>query len=63
MEDFWKPAVKNYTSCNLTKQSDKRMAGWGIAKLVRDSLESGEEYSAGMWEHHLEEQLAWTVAD
>ena len=63
MEDFWKAAVKNYTSCNLTQQSDKRIAIWGIAKLVRDSLEGGEEYSAGMWEHHLEEQLAWSVAD
>lgn len=63
IEDFWKAAVRNYTSCNLTKQSDKRIAIWGIAKLVRDSLEGGEEYAAGMWEHHLEEQLAWTVAD
>lgn len=63
MEDFWRAAVKNYTSCNLTKQSDKRIAIWGIAKLVRDSLEGGEEYGAGMWEHHLEEQLPWTVAD
>ncbi|KAH9882022.1 hypothetical protein J1614_001193 [Plenodomus biglobosus] len=60
-EDFWKAAVENYTSLDLTKQVDKRLAVWGIAKLVRDSLD--EEYAVGMWGLFLEEQLAWKVAD
>ncbi|KAH7351424.1 heterokaryon incompatibility protein-domain-containing protein [Pyrenochaeta sp. MPI-SDFR-AT-0127] len=60
-EIFWKMAVENYTSLDLTDQSDKRLAVWGIAKLVRDSLE--EEYVAGLWELALEEQLAWQVAE
>lgn len=60
-ENFWKMAVDNYTSLDLTDQSDKLLAIWGIAKLVRDSLE--EEYAAGLWELAVEEQLAWRVAD
>ncbi|KAI8942582.1 hypothetical protein NX059_000640 [Plenodomus lindquistii] len=60
-EDFWASAVESYTSLSLTKQIDKRMAIWGIAKLVRDSLE--EDYAVGMWGSFLEEQLAWKVID
>jgi len=60
-EDFWRAAVENYTSLSLTMQSDKRLAVWGIAKLVRDIID--EEYVAGLWEFALEEQLAWRVAD
>ncbi|KAF2798055.1 HET-domain-containing protein [Melanomma pulvis-pyrius CBS 109.77] len=61
IEEFWKVAVENYTSCDLTQQTDKTIAVWGVAKLVRDSL--GEEYGAGLWERELAEQLAWRVAD
>jgi hypothetical protein len=60
LETFWKSVVRKYTSCNLTKGSDKLTAIWGIAKLVRDALE--EEYGAGLWEKNLYEQLAWRVA-
>src|SRR5215469_11151209 len=60
LETFWKSAVRKYTSCDLTKGSDKLTAMWGIAKLVRDALE--EEYGAGLWEKNLDEQLAWRVA-
>lgn len=61
LEDFWAAAVENYTSLSLTKQKDKRIAIWGIAKLVRDIL--GQAYIAGLWELDLEEQLGWRVAD
>jgi hypothetical protein len=61
IEHFWKSAVQRYTSCNLTDSSNKLIAIWGIAKLVRDIL--GEEYGAGLWEKNLEEQLAWRVAE
>ena len=61
IETFWRAAVLNYTSCNLTNQGDKSVAIWSIAKLVRDIL--GEKYGAGLWEANLEEQLAWHVRD
>ncbi|OAL56018.1 HET-domain-containing protein [Pyrenochaeta sp. DS3sAY3a] len=61
MASFWKAAVEKYTSCNLTVGSDKLIAMWGIAKLLRDAL--GIEYGAGLWEENLEDYLAWRVAD
>ena len=61
IEEFWRAALLNYSSCNLTKQKDKTIAIWSIAKLVRDIIR--EEYGCGMWEHGLQEQLAWRVAD
>ena len=63
MEEFWKSSVLKYTSCNLSKQKDKTKAIWSVAKIVRDALPNNEEYGGGMWEHALEEQLAWRVAD
>ncbi|KAL6711647.1 hypothetical protein ACN47E_004581 [Coniothyrium glycines] len=61
IDDFWRATVENYTGLDLTKQYDKRVAVWSIAKLVRDNLR--EAYVAGLWELALEEQLAWKVAD
>jgi hypothetical protein len=61
LQQFWKKAVKKYTSCNLTKGRDKTIAMWGIAKLVRDGLQ--QRYGHGLWEPNLEEQLAWRVAE
>lgn len=62
LDQFWKQAVRSYTKCNLTKQSDKVLAISGIAKLISDDL-GGEEFEAGMWQHSLHEQLAWRVVD
>jgi hypothetical protein len=61
IETFWQTAVLKYTSCDLTKQKDKTVAIWSIAKTVRDI--TGEEYACGLWSFRLEEQLAWTVND
>lgn len=61
LEDFWKVTVEDYTKLDLTKQSDKRMAIWGVAKRMRDTLD--EDYVAGMWRDNLEEQLLWRVVD
>jgi hypothetical protein len=61
METFWRSALLNYTSCNLTNQGDKSVAIWSIAKLVRDNL--GDVYGGGLWEANLEEQLAWHARD
>lgn len=61
LEGFWSSAVLNYTRCDLTNQSDKSVAIWSIAKLVRDAW--NDEYGAGLWGAALEEQLTWRVAD
>jgi hypothetical protein len=61
IETFWQTAVLKYTSCELTKQKDKTVAIWSIAKTVRDITE--EEYACGLWGYNLEEQLAWEVND
>ncbi|KAJ8113757.1 hypothetical protein OPT61_g4182 [Boeremia exigua] len=61
LDDLWISTVKDYTSLDLTNQTDKRMAIWGVVKRLRDM--QSEEYVAGMWEGALEEQLAWRVAD
>lgn len=59
--EFWKMAVRKYTSCALSFHSDKLKALWGIAKLVQDSR--GEKFIAGLWERDLVLQLAWTVTN
>lgn len=57
--EFWKNAVRKYTSCALTFHSDKLKALWGIARLVRDAQD--EDFVAGLWSTQLVEQLAWIV--
>jgi hypothetical protein len=61
LEDFWSSSVLRYTRCNLTNQSDKSVAIWSIAKLVRDAAD--DQYGAGHWGYRLEEQLSWKVID
>jgi hypothetical protein len=61
LELFWKTAVLNYTSCELTNQADKMSAIWSVAKLVRDSLDDADQYGCGLWTQALHEQLAWQV--
>jgi hypothetical protein len=61
MESFWITSLSNYTACQLTNQSDKTVAVWSIAKVLRDILD--ENYGGGLWERALEEQLAWRVKD
>jgi len=61
MIEFWQKSVRKYTSCNLTKGSDKMIAMWGIAKLVRDIRRV--PYGFGLWKDRLEEQLAWRVLE
>ncbi|KAF3030347.1 hypothetical protein E8E11_000481 [Didymella keratinophila] len=51
----------NYTSCELTNQSDKTLAIWSVAKLVRDHLTIEDQYGCGLRATVLHEQLAWRV--
>lgn len=61
LQAFWASAVLFYTSCDITRQSDRLRAVWGIAKLARDA--EREEFAAGLWESGLHQQLAWRVLD
>lgn len=61
IESLWHNAVRIYSRCALSNMSDKLMAIWSVAKLVRDALQ--EDYGAGFWTNRLEEQLAWKVVD
>ncbi|EMD65158.1 hypothetical protein COCSADRAFT_181104 [Bipolaris sorokiniana ND90Pr] len=61
LDDLWRSTVRDYTSLDLTNQTDKRMAIWGVVKRLREIR--SEEYVAGMWEGALEEQLGWRVVD
>lgn len=62
---FWQEAVRSYTSCTLTKHSDKLTAMWGVAKLVGDA--DRKRYGVGLWEGEgggggeLVDQLRWRI--
>ncbi|KAI9708966.1 MAG: hypothetical protein M1820_003660 [Bogoriella megaspora] len=56
---IWRIAVRSYTSCDLTKKTDKLMAIAGIATQISRAL--GEKYVAGLWRSDLENQLGWVV--
>ncbi|QDS71992.1 hypothetical protein FKW77_001655 [Venturia effusa] len=60
IETLWRTAISNYTTCALTKSTDKLIACWSIAKLVRDMLDN-ERYAVGMWSFNLHKQLSWRV--
>ncbi|KAK8059246.1 HET-domain-containing protein [Apiospora saccharicola] len=65
-ETFWREAVGNYTACDLTQDTDRLLAVWGVAKLVRDQFRLGngeEDYGVGLWCSQLAEQLAWRSRD
>lgn len=65
LQHLWRIAVQSYTSCKLTKASDKLVAIASIAKIVSES--TNERYVAGLWQYddlsELVEQLAWRVKD
>lgn len=62
VEALWRTAIKNYTTYSMTWSTDKLIACWRIAKLVRDMLEN-ENYAVGMWSFNLYKQLSWRVLD
>ncbi|KAL1601512.1 hypothetical protein SLS60_006427 [Paraconiothyrium brasiliense] len=59
LEQFWRNAVHNYSTCHLSFGVDKLVAIWGIVRFLIGALK--ERYADGMWERNLEEQLAWHV--
>lgn len=66
LSEFWERAVHFFTSCSITKQSDRLKALQGIADLVYDAHGKylGHWYkSQGLWENILVWELPWTVSD
>lgn len=61
MHETWRFAVQSYTTCNLTKSSDKLMAIASMASRMKEVFNEG--YFAGLWERRFVEQLAWRVVD
>ncbi|KAK3369693.1 heterokaryon incompatibility protein-domain-containing protein [Lasiosphaeria ovina] len=61
MVDIWKPVVRAYSACKLTKNSDRLIALYGVAMKIKDLL--GCEYSAGLFGRDMESQLLWEVDD
>lgn len=61
---FWLAAVESYTSCDLTSKTDKGVAIWSVAKILRDDVfDPSEDYAVGMWSKNFVEQLAWRSAN
>jgi hypothetical protein len=55
----WLALIENYSRRNLTREEDKLPALAGLAKLL--SERTGDQYMAGLWYRHLEEDLCWRV--
>ena len=58
-DDFWGRIVSNYSTCTLTKESDKLFAIEGIASYVQKTR--SDQYIAGMWRSSLPFSLLWLV--
>ncbi|KAH8171572.1 heterokaryon incompatibility protein (HET) domain-containing protein [Sarocladium implicatum] len=59
LHDIWRPIVKSYTACGLTKHTDRLIALNGIAQRLSQMFDS--DYVAGFFTHHMESQLAWRL--
>ena len=55
----WECVVKDYSWCDMTRESDKLVALSGIAKFFKDKYE--QKYLAGLWREDLVLELLWTV--
>lgn len=54
----WHQMIEHYTSCALTRQSDRLIAISGVARTFQSSSPRGE-YLAGLWSTSIVEDLAW----
>lgn len=59
VNEAWGAMVKAYSSCFLTKGSDKLVALAGLAGKVRETRK--DTYLAGMWKKELLSQLCWNT--
>ncbi|KAL5328068.1 hypothetical protein ACEPPN_005776 [Leptodophora sp. 'Broadleaf-Isolate-01'] len=56
----WAQLVQRYSTCKLTKQTDRLVAISGIARAFERQLK--DFYLCGLWRNNLEMQLCWGVA-
>ncbi|KAH9210485.1 hypothetical protein DL95DRAFT_258640, partial [Leptodontidium sp. 2 PMI_412] len=56
----WAQLVQWYSTCKLTKQTDRLVAVSGIARAFESQLKYF--YLCGLWRNNLEMQLCWGVA-
>ncbi|KAI1462056.1 tol-like protein [Annulohypoxylon moriforme] len=56
---YWTNIVQLYSSCGLTRRSDKLVAIFGIVSRIQDVLKDKDDYIAGLWRSQLFWQLAW----
>jgi hypothetical protein len=61
MVEIWKPIVRAYSACKLTKSSDRLIALHGVAMKIKNVL--GCQYSAGLFHRDMESQLLWEIED
>ena len=47
--DIWRSIVRIYTSCELTRATDKLLAVSGVASIARQALGLERQYAVGMW--------------
>lgn len=59
VNEAWGAMVKAYSSCYLTRGSDKLVALAGLAGKVREARK--DTYLAGMWRKELLSQLCWNT--
>lgn len=59
VNEAWWAMVKAYSSCYLTKTSDKLVALAGLAGKVRETLK--DTYLAGMWRNEILSQVCWNT--
>ncbi|PMD16357.1 HET-domain-containing protein [Hyaloscypha hepaticicola] len=55
---YWNNIVEEYSKKNLTKETDRLIALYGIAQSIKQQY-THDEYVAGMWKNHLLNQLLW----
>ncbi|KAK1835433.1 heterokaryon incompatibility protein-domain-containing protein [Podospora conica] len=53
----WGKLVRKYTQSGLTKETDKLVAIYGLAKALE--VQSSIRYLTGLWNHGVERQLLW----
>ncbi|RDW57007.1 hypothetical protein BP6252_13925 [Coleophoma cylindrospora] len=60
LRETWGYVIKVYSRCNLTRETDKLVALYGVRKDVQNLLK--DDYLAGLWGKDLEFQLLWKVS-
>ncbi|CZR64695.1 uncharacterized protein PAC_14594 [Phialocephala subalpina] len=60
-KDYWRKLVRDYTSCQMSYDSDKWRAISGLATEVQ--RQSGKKLIYGLWKDHLLDELLWTAPE